>query len=505
MSNSITKETVFDVEEPADLYANHLSLIRGDTYEALEANDFDALVIHSGFELGQIGRDSSLLPLPHPEMSRWIGGLYPRDVPPAKDGVARLDYTLGHAVVFEPEKAKARLYVESNTENRWVLQAGVPERADEFFEVVVAKTQEELWGKLRGSLPRRTAFLGPENMPDVSWRRRERSLPHLVHAPEGLMDHLHWLRLMKSDYEIACMVLATRKAALGHHAARAAFENSSPADGKISEGSVLNAYLAGAGISESDSPYQPIVAFGPNGAILHYFRPNYGVTAGSTLLIDAGAQHNGYAADVTCTHVREGVSREFRQILVGLDGVQRKLVEMMKPGADFNEIQKQMYLKVAQLLIDAGVIVGCDAQRAAELGLAAAFIIHSVGHSIGAHVHDEGLLQVDHTGETPPMPTDPVLVGSGYNRPRGPIGECYAMTVEPGIYFDATLRARLAARDEKNGGGGPKTVDLITWDLMERLARDGGMRIETNVITFPDGENVDITRQYLPSLTNVTE
>lgn len=503
MSNSLTRETIFDVEEPTDLYGEHLDGMKRRTGEALAAHDFDALVVHSGFEFEQIGRDSSLLPLPHPEISRWIGGLYPRDVPPARDGVARLDYTLGHAVVFEPEKAKPRLYVESNPENRWVLQAGVPERADEFFDVVVAKTQEELWGKLRGSLPRRTAFLGPENMPDVAWRRRERSLPHLIHAPEGLMDYLHWNRLMKSDYEIACMVLATRKAALGHHAARAAFVESNPADGKISEGSILNAYLAGAGISESDSPYQPIVAFGPNGAILHYFRPNYGVTAGSTLLIDAGAQHNGYAADVTCTHVREGVSREFREILAGLDGVQRELVEMMKPGADFNEIQKQMYLKIAQLLIDAGVIVGCDAQRAAELGLAAAFIIHSVGHSIGAHVHDEGLLQVDETGKSPPMPTDPVLVGSGYNRPRGTLGEYYAMTVEPGIYFDGTLRARLAARDEKVGGSGPKTVNLIAWNLMERLAKDGGMRIETNVVTLTDRENVDITRRYLPNLTNV--
>ncbi|MBI2638384.1 M24 family metallopeptidase [Candidatus Peregrinibacteria bacterium] len=498
----LSRENIFHQEEPADLYAEHLASVRMNTGEALDAHDFDALVVHAGFELRQIGRDSTVLPLPHPEMSRWIGGLYPKDVPPAEDGVARLDYTLGHAVVFTPSQAKPRLYVESNPENRWVLQAGVPERADQFFEVVVSKTQEELWGKLRGALPKRTAFLGPETMPDVAWRRKERSLPHLVHAPEGLMDHLNWNRLKKTVYEIACMILATRKAALGHHAARAAFENSNPADGKVSEGSVLSAYLAGARITESDSPYQPIVAFGPDGAILHYFRPNFGVTAGSTLLIDAGAQHNGYAADVTCTHVREGVSAEFRQILAGPDSVQRELVEMVKPGVDFGEIQKQMYFKVAQLLTDAGVIVGCDAQRAAELGLAAAFILHSVGHSIGANVHDEGLLQVDESGRTPPMPKDPVLVGSGYNSPRGSLGELYAMTVEPGIYFDSTLRARLAARDEKVSNG-TKTVDLVAWKLMERLARDGGMRIETNVITLRGGENVDITREYLPQLTNV--
>lgn len=500
----LSKETLFDIEEPADLYAEHLGEMQKRTGEALAANDFDALVVHAGFELGQIGRNSVVMPLPHPEVSRWIGGLYPRDIPPAKDGVARLDYTFGHAVVFEPSKTKPKLYVEADPANRWVLQAGVPERADQFFEVVVAKTQEELWGKLRGALPCRTAFLGPETMPDVAWRRRERSLPHLVHAPEGLMDYLNWNRLKKTAYEIACMILATRKAALGHHAARTAFVESNPAEGKISEGSILNTYLSGAGIAQSDSPYQPIVAFGPDGAILHYFRPNYGVTAGSTLLIDAGAQHNGYAADVTCTHVREGVSSEFRQILAGLDGVQRTLVDMVKPGTDYNKIQKQMYLKVAQLLIDAGVIVDCDAQMAAELGLANAFIIHSVGHSIGAHVHDEGLLQVDHNGRSPPMPTDPVLVGSGYNRPRGTLGECYAMTVEPGIYFDRTLRERLTAHEQKAGGVITGRVDCINWKLMDLLVHDGGMRIETNVVTLPRRENVDITRRHLPDMTNAT-
>ncbi|GEM_PF-6432952 len=501
---ALSKESLLSVEEPAELYAEHLAEMKDRTAEALRANEFDALVVHSGLELRQIGRDSIVLPLPHPEMARWAGGLYPKKVPPAKDGAARLDYTLGHAVVFDPSQKKPKLYVESNPENRWVLQAEVPERADQFFEVVVAKTQAELWGKLRGALPKRTAFLGPEDMPDVAWRRQQRTRPHLVHAPEALMDHLNWNRLKKTAYEIVCMILATRKAALGHHAARAAFVNSNPTDGTVSEGSILSTYLAGAGIAESDSPYQPIVAFGPNGAILHYFRPNHGVTDGSTLLIDAAAQHNGYASDVTCTHVREGVSSEFRQILAGLDGVQRELVQMVKPGADYNEIQKQMYLKVAQLLIDAGVIVGCDAQRAGESGLAAALIMHSVGHAIGAHVHDEGLLQIDHTGRSPAMPTDPILVGSGYTSPRGSLGALYAMTVEPGIYCDNMLRARLAARDEK-ADNGIKTADLIAWDLMERLAKDGGMRIETDVITLPDGTNVDITREYLPNLTNATE
>lgn len=492
----ILQDNMFDIKEPAELYPSHLAAVKLRTGEALAKHDFDALVVHAGVELGHAGRDSTTMPPSHPEFPRWVGGLYDKDAPPAKDGVARLDYTLGHAVVFEPSKEKPTLYVESDPANRWILQAGVPEKADQFFNVVVAKSQEELWRTLKGALPTRTAFLGPETMPDVTWRRSVRSLPHLMHAPEGLTDHLHWDRLAKTPYEIGCMISATRKAALGHNWARDAFWFPD-----ASEGSVMSAYLKGAGITESDSPYPPVVAFGQNGSILHYFRPSYGVQKGNTLLIDAGARHNGYAADVTCTHVRVGVSGEFRKILAGLDGVQKELVRMVKPGAAFDDIQRQMYLSIAQLLIDAGVIVGCDAQRAAELGLSAAFIIHSVGHAIGAHVHDEGLMQVGESGKSPAVSTDPVLVGSGYTRPRGRLGDYYAITVEPGIYFDSTLHGRLAARDEKVDAGARK-AHLVDWNLVDRLAKNGGMRLETNVITLPKGTGVDITREYLPRLTN---
>lgn len=494
----LSREDILGVEEPADLYPAHLAEMKDRTADALGRNDFDALVVHTGLELPQIGRDSHLLALPHPEMTRWAGGLHRKDVPPASGSVARLDYTLGHAVVYEPKRDKPKLYVQSDPANRWSLQAGVPEGADQYFDVVIATTQEEMWSKLRGALPKRSAFLGPENMPDVA-QRRERYRPHLVHAPEALLDHLNWNKLSKTVYELACIVLANRKAALGHKAARKAFESGDSGSRLVSEGSIVHTFLGAAGIMELDSPYQPIAGFGPNSSILHYYRPNYGITSGSTLLLDAGAQHNGYASDVTCTHIRHGVNEEFVGILKGLDRVQRELVDMVRPGADFGEIQKQMYLKVAQLLIDAGVIVGCDAQKAAELGLSAAFILHSFGHSLGAHVHDDGLFQVDASGRSPAMPTDPTLIAAGY-APRARYGDYFATTVEPGVYFDPTLKDRLAARDERVGG--EKAGDHVNFRLVEKLVSDGGMRLESDVVTLPVDGNVDVTREYLPDLTN---
>lgn len=497
---AFTREQILAVDEPADLYPQHLEEMKRKTGEALDASQFDSLIVHTGLEVQEPFRDSHAVVRINPGFSQWTGGLYRKNVAPASNGVARLDYTHGHAVVFEPGKAKPKLYVQSDQANRWLLQAGVPENADQYFDVVVAATQEELWEKLRKALPRRNAFLGPENMPNVPWRR-DRSLPHLVHTPEALLDHLNWNRLKKTLYELACIVQANRKTALGHRAARELFVHGSPFDGSVSEGSVVSAFLAGARTTGTDVPYKPIAGFGPHGSILHYFEPNYGVTEGNSLVIDAAAQHSGYAADVTCTYVREGVSREFENILHGLDGIQRKLVAMVKPGVDFQSIQREMCLQVAQLLIDAGVIINCDAQGAAELGLSAAFIIHSFGHTIGAHVHDAGQFQVDASGRSMPPNDDAILAGSGFVRSRGPLSEDSATTVEPGIYPSPLLRQALAKADEKRTPANRRS-DKVRWSLQDKLAKDGGMRLESNVAVLTDGP-FDITREFLPELTNV--
>lgn len=479
-------QDLLDIDEPADHYPEHLEELKRQTAEALKANDFDTLVVHAGNEISNPGRDDAVNPAPHPELARWIRGLYTKDAPPVENGKARLDRTLGHAIVFSP-KEKPKLYVQSNPANKWSIQAGIPEGAEEHFDVTVDADQEELWRKLRKALPKRSAFLGPENMPNVSRERKERYTRNLMYAPESLTDHLHWNRLAKTPYELACIVLATRRAAAGHQAAREVFENSVPGQADVSEGSVLSTYLHAAQITHINPPYDPVVAFGPNGIILHYPDPGYQITSGSTLLIDAGAEHNGYASDITCTHTREGASDEFKEILARLDQTQRELAAIVQPGNEYDEIQKQMYLKIAQILIDTGVIIGgIEADEAARLGI----IVHGFGHPVGAHVHDSGVFQANHTGQIPEL--DPTLKHFGYKYARGPIGEHHITSIEPGMYFHDGLQKQFAAAS---------LVNKIDWRLVRKLAQDGGMRLETNVIALPDGP-WDVTRHFLPEITN---
>ena len=64
------------------------------------------------------------------------------------------------------------------------------------------------------------------------------------------------------------------------------------------------AYLEACGQREEEMPYNNIVAYNGNGAVLHYqylerSRPQ--AAERRSLLIDAGAQFNGYACDITRT------------------------------------------------------------------------------------------------------------------------------------------------------------------------------------------------------------
>ncbi|KDQ28810.1 hypothetical protein PLEOSDRAFT_1102850 [Pleurotus ostreatus PC15] len=45
--------------------------------------------------------------------------------------------------------------------------------------------------------------------------------------------------------------------------------------------------------------YVPVVASGPNALIIHYTSNNHLIRAGEMLLVDAGCEYNGYAADIT--------------------------------------------------------------------------------------------------------------------------------------------------------------------------------------------------------------
>ena len=236
-------------------------------------------------------------------------------------------------------------------------------------------------------------------------------------------------------------------------------------------------------MTETELPYGNIVALNEHGATLHYQHQDRARPAEHrALLIDAGAQVNGYACDITrtygngdalFTHLLEGVSRE-----------QKALCAKVKPGLDWRALQDDTHLAMARVLQELGIVRMAPHEQL-DSGVSSAFYPHGVGHFIGLQVHDvAGFLQ-DESGATIAKPAR-----HPYLRVTRTLEAGNVVTVEPGIYFIDLLLAPLHA--------GPH-AGVVDWDKVDHLRRFGGVRIEDDVVCT-EGDPENLTREAFRAL-----
>ncbi|MFT5442177.1 MAG: Xaa-Pro dipeptidase [Myxococcota bacterium] len=305
-------------------------------------------------------------------------------------------------------------------------------------------------------------------------------LPEDAQDPEPLLAALNWLRATKTPYEMACMQEAQRIAGVGHAAVRIGF-----AEG-LSEFDLHLAYLEATRLVDSALPYPNIIARDSAAAVLHYQHRRIDASApGATLLIDAGAMHNGYASDITRTYCAKGTglaAAEFTALLNGMEALQQTLVAAVAPGVSFVALHRQAEVLIATLLCETGVL-RCKADEATERRLVETFFPHGLGHHLGLQVHDVGGRQIDICGAMRVVPDDcPNL------RTTRDLSPGHVVTIEPGLYFIPVLLDRLR--------GSPEAA-CVDWARVERLAPLGGIRIEDDVLVTVAGFQ-NLTRPYVP-------
>ena len=173
-------------------------------------------------------------------------------------------------------------------------------------------------------------------------------------------------------------------------------------------------------------PFPSIVASGARAALPHARSSDKVVETGDFLLMDFGAEHRGYCADVTRTVVMGRASEE-----------QRAVYEVVR-GAN----------AAASAGVRAG-IRGKDADALARSyiearGLGALFG-HSLGHGLGLEVHEAPRLA--RTADTP-LPPGAVV------------------TIEPGVYRPGWGGVRIED-DVHLGAAGPESLTHFTRELLE--------------------------------------
>jgi len=211
-------------------------------------------------------------------------------------------------------------------------------------------------------------------------------------------------------------------------------------------------------------PYGNIVALNENAAVLHYqYQATQKPNNHRTFLIDAGANYNGYAADITRTYAFDKKG-EFNDMIVAMDELQVALCDACVSGQDYVALHHQAHLKIAAVLQQFKVI-NCDPETAVETQLSNTFFPHGLGHYLGLQVHDVAGHQSDARGTPIKQPENHPFL-----RLTDVLRENAVVTVEPGLYFIPMLLQQQS--DNKH----------INWAKVEQLMPYGGIRIEDNVV-----------------------
>ncbi len=277
---------------------------------------------------------------------------------------------------------------------------------------------------------------------------------------ETLLSHLDYLRAYKTPYEIRCIERAAEIAAVGHLAARRAL-----VDG-VSEFHLHHAYCTASGQTEADLPYPNIVALNEHASILHYQnlrREAPGKTR--SFLLDAGAQVNGYASDITRTYVRD--EPQFQSLIESMEVMQQALCDEALNGTDFVELNDTAHRLLAGVLQQHDLI-RCSDEEAYEVGITRTFLPHGLGHLLGLQVHDAGGHLATPEGAKRRPPDDHPLL-----RLTRVLAPGFVVTIEPGIYFIPSLLDRL-----KRTALGRS----VNWEKIAALLPCGGLRIEDDVL-----------------------
>lgn len=159
--------------------------------------------------------------------------------------------------------------------------------------------------------------------------------------------------------------------------------------------------------------YPSIVAGGQRAVTLHYDKNNQPIDTSELLLVDAGAEYNNYAADITRVFNAEPMEKFQRQVYSAVKKAQKLAYKQLKPGALLGDVESIVEKNIGEFLLKRGIITKPEREQIRK------FYPHSFSHHLGLDVHDV----------------------ADYSRP---LSEGMVITVEPGIYIaDKHIGVRL--------------------------------------------------------------
>lgn len=443
------------LESPLELFSEHFQTVNDRWNKALDQCGFDSAIIFAGAQRLYFHDDHGQFFKTNPNLMQWM----PHDVIPENSCL----------IVLPGEKPRLMFYRPLNF---WHAPAKIPVNHGNHFEVELFEEASILFTQCRERLPKNsnTAFIG-EPLPEIT-----SDIKGCATNPSNLIHYLYFQRASKTPYELRCMENASKIGVQGHLAAANAFLNGA------TEFEINLKYLEATAHNEPSLPYGNIIAQNEHASLLHYqYQDRSAAAHQNSLLIDAGANFNGYASDITRTYVgNKSYSKEaknlFSELINSMHEHQKLLVQAVRKGSNYLELHRLMHKQLAELLAQ-HKLIKCSAEEGFTQGITESFCPHGLGHLLGIQVHDVGGHQINLQGEQAPPP-------SSYSALRltRPLDTNMVLTIEPGLYFIPSLLKQLK-----------QSSAAINWQHIEALTPFGGIRIEDN-ICVTEGEALNLTR-----------
>ena len=275
--------------------------------------------------------------------------------------------------------------------------------------------------------------------------------PHTIKDPTIITGEM---RLHKSESEVALM---QRAADIAGEAHVLAMKKVKPGMNEGQVESLMEAYMRDKGAS--GVAYNSIIGGGGNATILHYIENNMPLNDGDLILIDAGAEYEGYASDITRTFPVNGkFTAAQREVYDVVFDVQQQCVDYTITG---NTVKARQEFSI-ELLTEGMKKLGLLKGQTKDLIKKKAYLkyyMHGVGHYLGLDVHDAGRYFVDQTAKK--------------SRPFAP---GMVLTVEPGLYIPPDDKSAPA----KYRGIGIRIEDDVL------VTNDGNLNLTAKVPKDPD-------------------
>lgn len=224
-------------------------------------------------------------------------------------------------------------------------------------------------------------------------------------------------RVVKDEYEIACIRKANEVSAIAHEAVMRAAKTAKN-ERELAAIFVEKCFANGC----RNQAYSPIVASGQDAATLHYVHNDKPITPSHlNLLIDASGEWNCYAADITRTFPISGQwSPESADIYRLVHNMQGRCMAKLRAGVSWDDIHIIAHKAAIDGLEELGILKGdlADIEQARTSTL---FFPHGLGHYLGMDTHDTG-------GHANYSDADPMF---RYLRVRRPLPAGSVITVEP--------------------------------------------------------------------------